>query len=50
MKTKTKKTFDAVEFMRQRREQISKEIEEMTPKEEIAYFKTKADEFNKRNK
>jgi len=52
MKTeiKTKKTFDAVEFMRQRREQISKDIEGMTPKEEIEYFKTKAAEFNKRDK
>jgi len=52
MKTeiKTKKTVDAVEFMRQRREQISKDIEGMTPKEEIEYFKKKATEFNKRNK
>ncbi len=48
--TKTKKTFDAVEFMRQRRKQISKDIEGMTPKEEIEYFKTKAAEFNRRNK
>ena len=48
--TKTKKTFDAVEFMRQRREQISKDIGGMTPKEEIEYFKMKAAEFNKRDK
>ncbi|UXE66477.1 MAG: hypothetical protein KA713_18820 [Chryseotalea sp. WA131a] len=48
--TKTKKTFDAVEFMRQRREEISKDIEGMTPKEEIDYFKRKAAEFNKRDK
>ena len=48
--TKTKKTFDAVEFMRRRREEISKDIEGMTPKEEIDYFKKKAAEFNKRDK
>ncbi len=45
--TKTKKTFDAVDFMRKRREEISKEIEGMTPKQEIEYFKKKAVEFNK---
>jgi hypothetical protein len=49
-KAKAKKTFDAVEFMRQRREEISKDIEGMTPKEEIEYFKKKAAEFNKRDK
>jgi hypothetical protein len=49
IKTK-KKTFDAVKFMQQRREQISKDIEGLTPKEEIAYFKKRAAEFNKRNK
>ena len=48
--TKTKKTFDAVEFMRRRREKISKDIEGMTPKEEIEYFKKNAAEFNKRDK
>lgn len=49
IKTKPKKTFDAVEFMRRRREQISKEIEGMTPKEEIEYFKKKAAEFKEQN-
>ena len=43
MKThKTKKTFDAVAFMRKRRDEISKEIEGMTPQQEIAYFKKNA--------
>ena len=44
MKTeiKTKKSFDAVAFMRKRRDQISKEIEGMTPEEEIKYFKKNA--------
>ena len=49
MKTKTKKTFDAVAFMRKRREEISKEIEGMTPQQEIEYFKKGAAEFRKRN-
>lgn len=49
-KIKTKKKFDAVEFMRRRREEISKEIEGMTPKEEIEYFKKHAAEFSKKNK
>ncbi len=44
MKTeaKTKKTFDAVAFMRKRREEISKEIKGMTPQQEIEYFKKNA--------
>ncbi len=47
MKTevKAKKTFDAVAFMRRRREEISKEIEGMTPKQEIEYFKRNAAEL-----
>lgn len=40
--TKEKKTFDAVEFMRRRRDKISKDVEGMTPKEEIEYFNKKA--------
>jgi hypothetical protein len=39
---KTKKTFDAVAFMRKRREEISKEIEGMTPQQEIDFFKKNA--------
>jgi hypothetical protein len=50
MVTKAKKTFDAVAFMRKRRDEISKEIEGMTPKEEIAYFKKKATELRERKK
>jgi hypothetical protein len=47
MKTdvKTKKTFDAVAFMRKRRDEISKEIEGMTPQQEIEYFKKNADKL-----
>ena len=39
---KTKKTFDTVAFMRKRRDEISKKIEGMTPKQEIEYFKKNA--------
>ena len=47
MKTevKAKKTFDAVAFMRRRRDEISKEIEGMTPQQEIEYFKRNADKL-----
>jgi hypothetical protein len=47
MKTdpKTKK-FDAVAFMRKRRNEISKEIEGMTPQQEIEYFKKNADKLS----
>ncbi len=50
MKTqaKTEKAFDAVAFMRKRRKEISKEIEGMTPQQEIAYFKRKAAEIKNR--
>lgn len=48
--TKKDKTFDAVAFMRKRREEISREIEGMTPKEEIEYFKKKAKEVNRPDK
>lgn len=48
-KVKKKKTFDAVAFMRKRREEISKEIEGMSPQQEIEYFKKGAAEFRKRN-
>lgn len=50
MKTEVKKSFDAVAFMRKRRDEIDKEIEGMTPKEEIEYFKKKAAELRKRKK
>jgi len=46
--TKIKKTFDAVAFMRKRREEISKEIEGMTPQQEIQYFRRNAAELKKK--
>ena len=49
-KTKAKKTFDAVAFMRKRRDEISKEIEGLSPQEEIEYFKKKAAELRSRKK
>jgi hypothetical protein len=52
MKTKqeTNKKFDAVAFMRKRREEISKEIEGLTPEQEIEYFKKKSEGMRKRRK
>jgi hypothetical protein len=52
MKTKReiKKKFDAVAFMRRRREEISKEISEMTPEQEIKYFSEKSDQFKRQKK
>jgi hypothetical protein len=46
---KTEKTFDAVAFMRKRREEIANEIEGMTPKQEIEYFKKKAAQLKIKN-
>lgn len=48
MKTKEenkKKTFDAVKFMREQRNRISKDIMDLSPEEIVAYFeeRTKSD-------
>ncbi len=45
MKTKekdTKKSFDAVKFMREQRDRISKEIMNLTPEEIVEYFEKKS--------
>lgn len=45
MKTKeknTKKTFDAVKFMREQRDRISKEIMDLSPEEIVKYFERKS--------
>jgi len=45
MKTKeknTKKSFDAVKFMRQQRDRISKEIMNLSPEETVKYFENKS--------
>jgi hypothetical protein len=45
MKTKTKKEFDAVKFMRQQRDRISKDIATMSYEQMKEYFiKGKSDE------
>lgn len=44
MKT-TKKTFDAVEFMRQQRDKLSEKLSKMTKDEIIAYFKIRKAEL-----
>ena len=50
MKTrvKTEKEFDAVKYMRQERDRISKEIKDMTPEQQIEYFRKKSEEFRKK--
>jgi hypothetical protein len=49
MKTKRDsiKKFDAVEFMRKKRDEIATEIKGMTPEQEIEYFKRKATQLKK---
>ena len=41
MKTKTEKSFDAVEFMREQRNKLSEKLSKMTKEEIVEYFKTK---------
>ena len=44
---KTEKRFDAVKYMRQERDRLSKTIKGMTPEQEIEYFKKKSQEFRR---
>ena len=49
MKTKektTKKTFDAVQFMRDQRDRITKDIMNLSPKEIVKYFERKTKQNN----
>lgn len=39
METKTKKNFDAVQFARAQKEELSKKLAKMTKAEIVAYFK-----------
>ena len=41
MKTKVKKTFDTVKFMREQRERLSEKLSKMTKDEIVEYFKKK---------
>ncbi len=41
MGTKTKKEFDAIEFMREQRRKLSEKLSEMTKSEIVEYFKRK---------
>jgi hypothetical protein len=52
MKTnlKTEKEFDAVEYMRQERDLISKEIKDMSPERQLEYFRKKSEEFRKKGR
>ena len=40
-KESKKKTFDAVKFMREQRDRISKDIMDLSPEEIVDYFKKK---------
>lgn len=44
METKTKKEFDAVEFMREQRKALSAKLSKMTKAEMVEYFKKKRSE------
>jgi hypothetical protein len=51
MKTKEKnikKSFDAVEFMREQRDQISKEIMNLSPEEIVEYFDRRSAKVNQK--
>ncbi len=52
MKTniKSEKEFDAVKYMRQERDRISKEIKDMTTAQRLEYFRKKSEEFRKKTK
>jgi len=39
METKTKKEFDAVQFMREQRNSLSEKLSRMTKSEIVAYFR-----------
>jgi hypothetical protein len=41
MKTITKKTFDAVKFMRDQRERLTEKLSKMTKEEIVEYFRKK---------
>ncbi len=41
MEITTKKTFDAVEFMREQRKRLSEKLSKMTKEEIIEYFRKK---------
>jgi hypothetical protein len=44
MKTTTKKTFDAVKFMREQRDKLSEKLSKMTTEEIVEYFRKKKSE------
>ena len=41
METTTRKTFDAVKFMREQRDKLSEKLSKMTKEEIVEYFKQK---------
>ena len=47
METTTKKTFDAVKFMREQRDKLSEKLSKMTKEEIVDYFKKKMENTTK---
>ena len=45
---KTEKDFDAVKYMRQERDRVSREINDLTPDERLEYFRKKSEAFRLR--
>ena len=45
---KTEKDFDAVKYMRQERDRVSREINDLTPDQRLEYFRKKSEEFRMR--
>ena len=48
MNVKTEKDFDAVKYMRQERDKVSREINDLTADQRLEYFRKKSEEFRLR--
>jgi hypothetical protein len=46
----TEKKFDAVKYMRQERDKISRDIKDMTTAQRLEYFRKKSEEFRKKGR
>lgn len=45
---KTEKDFDAVKYMRQERDRVSREIADLSTDQRLEYFRKKSEEFRAR--
>ena len=48
MNVKPEKDFDAVKYMRRERDKVSREINDLTTDQRLAYFRKKSEEFRVR--